>query len=235
MAAAGRAVLWGDHRAGQRALAQARPMELDGLADRGRRQPTANLTDVGAMYSGFTMVVLLAAAVRWGFRLQSLITVEHFEVMAKILLAASLIMTVSYATEWFGAWYGGETAERRLVAFEFNGDYRALYYTMLFLNCALAQAFWFPGARRNIPVVVTIGVLINIGMWLERITIVLNTLSHGYSISMWESYGPTFWEYALMFGSTGLFALLYLLLCRLVPMVSIHETLRLLSSPEIKP
>src|SRR5690348_2982024 len=35
---------------------------------------------VGAMYSGFTMVIVLAAAVRWGFGLQSLITIEHFEV-----------------------------------------------------------------------------------------------------------------------------------------------------------
>ncbi len=190
---------------------------------------------VGAMYSGFTTVILLAALVRWGFRLRSLITVHHFEVMAKILLAASIIMTISYATEWFGAWYGGEGAERRLVAFQFTGDYPALYYTMLYLNCAIAQAFWFPRARRNIPVVVTIGVLINIGMWFERITIVLNTLSHGYSISMWRSYGPTFWDYSLMFGSTGLFALLHLLLCRLVLIVSIRDTLRLLSSPEIKP
>ena len=47
---------------------------------------------VGAMYSGFAMVVVLAALVRWGFRLQALITLEHFDVMAKIMLAASLIM-----------------------------------------------------------------------------------------------------------------------------------------------
>ncbi len=45
---------------------------------------------VGAMYSGFAMVVVLAAAVRWGLRMQALITIEHFEVMAKMLLAASI-------------------------------------------------------------------------------------------------------------------------------------------------
>jgi molybdopterin-containing oxidoreductase family membrane subunit len=184
---------------------------------------------VGAMYSGFAMVVVLAAAVRWGFRLQALITDAHFEVMAKIMLAASIIMAISYLTEWFCAWYGGEAAERRLVLFEFLGHYRTLYYAMLVCNCVVAQAFWSPAVRRNISLVVTIAILVNVGMWLERITIVWNTLSHGYAISMWRVFHPTIWDYSLMFGSLGLFAMLYLVLCRLVPMVSMHETRRLLS------
>ena len=66
-------------------------------------------------------------------------------------------------------------------------------------------------------------------MWLERINIVWMTLSHGYAISMWRVFYPTFWDFSLMIGSLGLFALLYLLLCRLVPVVSMHETRRLLS------
>lgn len=184
---------------------------------------------VGAMYSGFTTVIVLAAAVRWGFGLQPLITPEHFEVMAKILLAASIIMGISYLSEWFAAWYSGDQAERGVVWFEFNGDYRILYYAMLFCNCLVAQAFWFRAARQSVSAVVIIAIIINIGMWLERLTIVLNTLSHGYAVSMWRVFLPTFWDYSLMFGSLGLFALLYLLLCRLVPMVSMHETRRLLS------
>jgi Ni/Fe-hydrogenase subunit HybB-like protein len=185
---------------------------------------------VGAMYSGFTTVILLSAAVRWGLRMQALITVEHFEVMAKILLAASVIMALSYATEWFTAWYGGEAAERRLVAFEFTGDYRVLYWCMLFFNCAIAHLFWFPSVRRNIAAVVIIGILINVGMWLERLLIVLNTLSHSYAVGMWRVFSPTIWDFLLLFGSLGFFAFLYLVFCRVVPVVSMHETRRLLST-----
>ena len=185
---------------------------------------------VGAMYSGFTMVIVLAAAVRWGLRMQALITVAHFEVMARMLLAASTIMTLSYCTEWFTAWYGGEDAERRLVAYAFTGDYRVLYWLMLLFNCVIAQAFWFPAARRSIATVVIIGVLINIGMWLERMTIVLNTLSHGYAVGMWRTYAPTIWDFLLLFGSLGLFALMFLIFCRALPVVSMHETRRFLSA-----
>jgi Ni/Fe-hydrogenase subunit HybB-like protein len=185
---------------------------------------------VGAMYSGFTMVIVLAAAVRWGLRMQALITIEHFEVMAKMLLAASTIMTLSYCTEWFTAWYGGEGAERRLVVYAFTGDYRVLYWLMLVFNCVIAQAFWLPAARRSIAAVVIIGILINVGMWLERMTIVLNTLSHGYAVSMWRTYAPTLWDFLLLFGSLGFFALLFLIFCRALPVVSMHETRRLLSA-----
>ena len=85
---------------------------------------------VGAMYSGFAMVVCLAALVRWGFRMEGLITLAHFDVMAKVMLAAAIIMGLSYATEWFNAWYGGDHAERSLVAFEFTGAYAPLFWAL---------------------------------------------------------------------------------------------------------
>jgi molybdopterin-containing oxidoreductase family membrane subunit len=185
---------------------------------------------VGAMYSGFAMVAILCAVVRWGFRMHAVVTVDHFDVMAKILLAASVIMLLSYMTEWFGAWYIGERADRGIVAYQFTGDYRILYYLQLLFNCVIAHAFWFRALRRKIWLVVVIAIAINAGMWLERINIVWITLSHGYTVSMWRLFYPTFWDISLLAGSIGLFALLYLIMCRLVPIVSMHETRRLLSA-----
>jgi molybdopterin-containing oxidoreductase family membrane subunit len=182
---------------------------------------------VGAMYSGFAMVVVLAALVRWGFRLQALITTEHFDVMAKIMLAASIIMGLSYATEWFSAWYGGEHAERGVVAFQFTGAYALAYWALLLCNVIVPQAFWWARVRRSVGLAAVIAIIINIGMWLERVSIVLNTLSHGYSVSMWRDFMPTVWDWMLLSGSLGLFALLFLVLARIVPMVSMHEVRRL--------
>jgi Ni/Fe-hydrogenase subunit HybB-like protein len=178
---------------------------------------------VGAMYSGFAMVVCLAALVRWGFGLEPLITVEHFEVMAKIMLAASLIMGLSYASEWFTAWYGGERADRSFVVFEFTGAYAPLYGALLFCNVFVPQALWFAAIRRNIVAVFTIAAVINIGMWLERILIVWNTLSHDYLPSSWRLFIPTIWDWLLLFGSLGLFALMFLVFVRIFPAVSMHE------------
>jgi molybdopterin-containing oxidoreductase family membrane subunit len=184
---------------------------------------------VGAMYSGFAMVVLLTALLRWGFRLHALITIAHFDVMAKIMLAASIIMGLSYATEWFAAWYQGEWAERALVIFDFTGPYAPLYWCMLMFNVIVPQAFWLASVRRNIVAVVAVSILINVGMWLERIEIVWNTLAHGYVPSLWRLFVPTFWDWSMLLGSLGFFALLYLILVRVFPIVSMHEVRRLVA------
>lgn len=189
---------------------------------------------VGAMYSGFAMVVCLAALMRWGFRLQALITVQHFEVMAKIMLMAATVMGLSYATEWFNAWYGGERADRGQVAFAFLGAYAPFFWAMLFCNVIAAQSFWFAVVRRNVVAVFVVAVLINVGMWLERILIIWNTLSHGYLPSMWRLFLPTIWDSLTMFGPLGLFALMFLVFVRLVPVVSMHEVRHLLAE-EVRP
>ncbi len=101
--------------------------------------------------------------------------------MAKIMLAASLIMGLSYATEWFAAWYRGEHADRWLVIFKFTGTYAPLFWALLACNVVIAAAVLVaPHAPQHRAPSVVIAILINVGMWLERILIVWNTLSHGF-------------------------------------------------------
>jgi molybdopterin-containing oxidoreductase family membrane subunit len=178
---------------------------------------------VGAMYSGFAMVVCLAALVRWGFRMEGLITLAHFDVMTKVMLAASIIMGLSYASEWFNAWYGGEHADRSVTVFEFTGSYAPMFWALLLCNVIIPQAFWLAIVRTNILAVFVIAVLINVGMWLERILIIWNTLSHDYAVSMWRLFLPTIWDWITTIGSLGMFALMFLIFVRLIPVVSMHE------------
>ena len=83
--------------------------------------------------------------------------------------------------------------------------------------------------RENIAAVFAIAVLINIGMWLERILIIWNTLSHDYMPGMWRLFIPTIWDWITTLGSLGLFALMYLIFVRLVPVVSMHEVRKLVA------
>ena len=177
---------------------------------------------VGALFSGFAMVLLVTAFFRWGMNWRSIITMNHFDAMAKIILAGSLIMTMSYATEWFNAWWGGKAAERSLVVFEFTGGYAWLYWIMLCCNCVVPLAFWSRAARRSLPVLVTICLIVLAGMWIERILIIWNTLSHGHAVPMWRLFRPTLWDWLLLVGPAGLFSMLFLLWVRIFPAVSMH-------------
>jgi Ni/Fe-hydrogenase subunit HybB-like protein len=182
---------------------------------------------VGAMFSGFAMVVALAVIFRHTLSLQRVITHFHFDAMAKILLLGSIVMGLSYATEWFMAWYSGAPSERTLATFEFTGAYWPYYWALLLFNVVLPQALWLRRIRRSIPALLTIAILINVGMWLERVLIIINTLSRGYLPSRWSVFAPTFWDWALLAGSLGFFAFLFFCFARLVPVVTMHEVRKL--------
>ncbi len=178
---------------------------------------------VGAMYSGFAMVVVLALAIRWGFGLQAIITRKHFEVIGRVLLMSSIVMGYSYATEWFMGWYGGARSDRSLVAFEFTGTYAPLFWSLLACNVIVPQALWFPRVRRSLVALFAIAIAINVGMWLERILIVWNTLSHGYMPSLWRTFHVTVWDWAFIIAPLGFFAFLFLIFVRLIPAISMFD------------
>ena len=183
---------------------------------------------LGALYSGFAMVVVIAAALRWGLGFESLITVRHFEIIARVLLTAAIIMGLCYATEWFTAWYSGDPAELNQLAYEFTGTYWPMYAAQILFNVAIPQLFWSSRVRTTIPAVVLIAIIINVGMWIERVLIIWDTLGHDYMISSWRVFLPSFWDWSLWFGTLGFFGFLYLLFCRVLPVMSIHETHKLL-------
>jgi Ni/Fe-hydrogenase subunit HybB-like protein len=178
---------------------------------------------VGAMYSGFAMVILLATGIRWGLGLQSFVTTRHYQAMALITLVSSLVMGASYATEWFSAWYGGEHLDRSLVAFEFTGHYRWLFMLLLLFNVVLPQVLWLPRARRSKLLLCLIAIGILVGMWLERILIIWNTLAHTHLPSMRHFFYPSLTDWTFLIGPLGLFAFGFLLFARFFPVMSIYE------------
>jgi len=182
----------------------------------------------GALFSGFGMVVVVAALMRRGLGLEEVVTPRHFEVMGKVVLAGSVTLCIAYGTEWFTAWYSGEHAEREHLANLFTGTYAPLYLLMLACNLVVPQLLWFPAVRRRIGAVVAVTLILNVGMWLERILIIWNTLSHGHLPTMWSVFVPTRWDWMLLGGSIAFFALLFLVFARLLPAVAMHDLGKLL-------
>jgi len=60
-------------------------------------------------------------------------------------------------------------------------------------------------------------------MWLERYVIVTSSLEKDYLPSAWRTYYGTFWDWATLIGSFGLFLSLLFLFIRLLPAISMHE------------
>ena len=184
---------------------------------------------VGALFSGFAMVVLIALVLRRALGLQGVILPAHFDVMARVILAAGVVMGASYAAEWFSALWSGNADDVRVVRFEFAGPYWPFYWAMLVGNVAAPQLFWWPRLRRSTAALVGVALAVLVGMWLERILILTESLSIGYLPSFWRLYAPTLVDFAILAGTVGAFVLLLLLFARVVPVVSMHEVRELLA------
>jgi Ni/Fe-hydrogenase subunit HybB-like protein len=65
----------------------------------------------GAIFSGFAMVLTLMVICRKAFGLEHIITLRHFDYMAKIILVTGTMVGYAYATEFFTAWYSGNPYE----------------------------------------------------------------------------------------------------------------------------
>src|SRR5580658_4329642 len=66
----------------------------------------------GAVFSGFAMVQTLLVVSRKVLNLQEYITIEHIDIMNKIIVLTGSIVGVAYLTELFIAWYSGYLYEQ---------------------------------------------------------------------------------------------------------------------------
>ena len=139
----------------------------------------------GAIFSGFAMVLTLMVICRKAFRLEHIITLRHFDYMAKIMLVTGTMVGYAYATEFFTAWYSGNPYELFTFRNRALGPYAWAYWTMITCNVISPQIFWFKKARTSIPILFVLSIVINIGMWFERFVIIVTSLHRDFLPSSW--------------------------------------------------
>jgi molybdopterin-containing oxidoreductase family membrane subunit len=187
----------------------------------------------GAIFSGFAMVVTLMVICRWAFGLGQIITVRHFDYMAKIILVTGWLVGYAYGIEFFTAWYSGNPYEMFAFVNRATGPYAWAYWTMITCNVAVPQILWLAWARRSLPVLFVVSVLVNVGMWFERFVIIVTSLHRDFLPSAWGYFRPTIWDVACLVGGFGLFFTLFCLFVRFLPMVAAAEVKMVL--PEASP
>ncbi|MCW7472736.1 hydrogenase [Leptospira biflexa] len=176
----------------------------------------------GAIFSGFAMVVTLMVIAREVFNLKNYITMKHLDNMNKIMMVTGLIVGLAYGTEFFIAWYSGNEYEVFAFWNRAFGPYGWAYFIMISCNVLSPQVFWFRKLRYNIPVMFVASLVVNVGMWFERFVIMM-TLNRDFLPSSWAMYTPSLFDYAMLIGTFGIFFTLFLLWCRIMPVIAIAE------------
>ena len=178
---------------------------------------------IGAVFNGFAVVAMIAVALRHAFGLDQLVTQRHLDILGMVLLATGLAVGYCYVMEAFTAWYSGDLYERQALHDRAVGIYAWSFWGAIACNVGSIQILWLPAARRNPWILFAVGFITTVGMWLERFMLQTSSLYQDFLPSSYGVYWPTFWEYATLLGSIGLFLFLYLLFVRFLPMISIFE------------
>ena len=188
----------------------------------------------GAIYAGFAMVITLSVPIRWAYHLEDFITMTHLQNMAKVMLAAGMIVGYGYMTEIFMAWYGESHYDAFMIKNRMFGPYAWAFWSLMLCNILAPQTLWFQRVRNTPLLLFGVAMFVNVGMWLERFVIVVTSLHRDYLPSSWGMYSPTRWDISTYIGSIGLFFALLFLFLRVLPMISIFEMRTLLPEAEVK-
>jgi molybdopterin-containing oxidoreductase family membrane subunit len=161
--------------------------------------------------------------VRWGYGLQNVLTGYHFNALAKVMLVGSLMLAYAYVWEGFGPIYGSDAAAKSEYLHRMLGFTAPVYWSEKVLVVLIPQLLWLPAVRRNRLLLFLISLGIVVGMWQERFTFVTASLEHNRIPSYWGVFFPTFWDWATLAGTIGLFLTTFFLFLRFAPIVSIAE------------
>jgi molybdopterin-containing oxidoreductase family membrane subunit len=179
----------------------------------------------GAVFCGFGMMLVLLIPLRKLCGMEEFITQRHIDVICKLTIMMSAVMAYIYAMEFFVAWYSGDPYERWVFGHRLSPASPYWYggWAMMIFNITLPQLFWFKAVRRNMVIVFVVAFLINIGMWFERMVIIVGSVYQDFLPSNWGYFKPTWVDVGTFVGTLGTFFTLYLLFVRFLPMIAISE------------
>jgi len=161
--------------------------------------------------------------VRWGLKLQTFLRKEHLNALGKLVMVAGL----SWLYVWFATliveWYGDEPIIGELLHDEFYGEMRPFFFMMMACNLIPIVAFMFKRVRTTPILLLLFALMVNVGMYTERVLIVVGNLERNYMPFNWGEYRPSWVEISIVAMTFAGFTLFYLLFSRIFPYVPVWE------------
>jgi len=178
---------------------------------------------VGAIFSGIAALLIVMLAFRKAFNLGGYLKEIHFKYLAMLLLIMSMLWGYFTFSEYLTAFYGHEPNEMRVILYKFFGDMSPFFWLMVFCNFVIPLVILVNPRTRKIPGILIASIAVVIGMWLERLIIVVPSLANPRLSLPTGIYIPTLTEWSLFAGGIAVFVLGYMIFAKFFPLISIWE------------
>lgn len=178
---------------------------------------------IGAIFSGIASIIIAMAIIRKVYHLEEYLKPIHFNNLGILLLVMALAWLYFTFAEHLTAFYGSEPAEMTVFYTKIAGRYAFHFWAMVLFNIVIPFTLLCNRKTRTITGTLIASISVNIGMWLERFTIVVPTLINPRLPYPRGAYHATLVEVAITVGAFAGFILLYMVFTKLFPIVSIWE------------
>jgi len=178
---------------------------------------------IGAVYSGLAALAAILVLVRTGMKLQSFLREEHFNALGKLVMVAGMSWLYIWFAGFIVEWFGNEPIVIELLHDELSGPLSFLFYIQMTCNITPIIFLAFRKVRTTPILLLFFAIMINIGMFTERVLIVIGNLQRNYLPFSWGDYRPTWVEISIVAMTFAGFILLYILFSRIFPYVPVWE------------
>ncbi|MHB2026808.1 MAG: NrfD/PsrC family molybdoenzyme membrane anchor subunit [Elusimicrobiota bacterium] len=178
---------------------------------------------IGAALQGLGILASFAVVIRNVFHMEWAITEHELNCLRRFFLAICCFWAYFTFAEFLTTFYGQQPAEMAIFWSKINGQFSGVFWLMI--SCCffipfllLAFRFWTLENRLFLA-----GIITNIGMWLERYTIIVPSGARPYLPWGFGHYTPSWAEISITAAWISGFVLVFLILTRFIPMLTIWE------------
>jgi Ni/Fe-hydrogenase subunit HybB-like protein len=178
---------------------------------------------VGAIYSGIAALFLVMITCRRVFHLENYLKEIHLQQLSYLLLIMALLWFYFTFSEYLTGFYGGAPSELKIILYKAVGRYKWLFWLMVAVNFLVPVVVLGLRHLRTTTGIFIVSVGVLVGMWLERLIIVVPTLENPPLTFPDHFYWPTWVECGLFAGAVSVFCTGFLLFAKFFPLISIWE------------
>jgi molybdopterin-containing oxidoreductase family membrane subunit len=178
---------------------------------------------VGAIFSGIAAIILVMIVFRKAFHLEGYLKLIHFQYLSTLLLIMSFLWFYFTFAEYLTGVYGSEPHEMKTILYKFTGDYWPIFWGMILFNFIIPVIILTNKKLKSIRGIFIASSAVIVGMWLERLNIVVPSLANPRLQITPQIYIPSLVEWALFLAGLTVFILAFLLFSKFFPVISIWE------------
>ncbi|MCA1741729.1 MAG: polysulfide reductase NrfD [Bacteroidales bacterium] len=182
---------------------------------------------IAAVFSGVGLLIILMAIFRKIYNLEKYITLKHFVNLGIVLFVVAAFFGYFTFSDYLTKWYGSVKMDKILIDKLFT-EFKTYFIFANYIGILTPIIIIAIPRLRTINNITIASVIALLALWVNRYIIIVPTLETPFipiqdTRHDWLFYSPTWVEWALTAAGVAVFGMLFMIISKLAPIVSISE------------